>query len=88
MIQLLQVELKEYVKVEDTIYEVNHQSLVPEDRLSFSRVTTFKVNETSSDEMNEWWNEWNSTYKKVKSITIHDLGEYGIRSNTQLYITV
>ena len=40
-----QVELTEYVKVEDVLYKVNNNSLVPEERLVHDRHVTFPVSD-------------------------------------------
>ena len=38
-----QVLLREYMKMEDTVYEVHPSALCPEERITHSRVTQFKV---------------------------------------------
>ena len=37
------VELKEYIKIEDNIFEVNQSALCPDDRFTHSRILTFPV---------------------------------------------
>jgi len=39
----MQVKLQEFVKIADTIYEVDTAALCDEDRLKYSRVVDFKV---------------------------------------------
>ena len=40
---VLKVELKEYVKMEDTVYSIQPTALCPDDRLQHSRILSFKV---------------------------------------------
>ena len=42
----MQVQLTEYVKMDDVIYKVNNECLVPEDRLVHDRHITFPVSST------------------------------------------
>ena len=37
------MELREFVKIEDTVYEIDSSALCPDDRLRHSRVCMFKV---------------------------------------------
>ena len=52
---LSQVELKEYVKIEDMIYEIDHKAMCPEDKLRHHRVISYKVI--------IWWFSWNENNK-------------------------
>ena len=40
---LLQVELMEYIKMEDTLYKINPAALCPDDRIQHHRVLAAKV---------------------------------------------
>jgi len=41
-----QVKLQEFVKIADTVYEVDAAALCDEDRIKYSRVVDFKVEES------------------------------------------